>query len=110
MVEKNKSIDGLSLPGPMDGLNIIESAAELVYRLGGVLMPVLVGMKGDPKMGLPEKWNLHMIAYCIPIPEQALVEAEAERIEAEQSEASEDSLSAKEKLFKLWMGETEEEE
>lgn len=110
MVKLKEPLEGALLPPPVDGLNLIESAAELVYKLGGVLMPMLVGMKGDPKMGLPEKWNLHMIAYCIPLPDQAWMEAEAEKAEAEQSEASEDSLSAKEKLFKLWMDETEEEE
>jgi hypothetical protein len=93
---------GARPPGPAEGLEILESCAAFFYTVANAfVLPMLVGMRGNPEMGKPDTWGLHMIGYLIARPK--------EKPEAERSSAEGDLQDVKEKLFSTWFGDKEEE-
>jgi hypothetical protein len=91
---------GAAPPGPIVGLDMLTEMGVELAPQGLLLMPMLIGIKGDPDMGLVSKWKTHMIGYAIRKPPEAKTKMNPE---------SEEVLDEEETMFARWFGRNEEE-
>ena len=79
---------------------MIEAVTGLFFAAGAFIMPMLIGMRGDPTMSDPTKWGLHMIGYLVPVPKKEAAEPEAGQSPAED----EPDYDGDPDVFEKWFG------